>query len=263
MACGATSTSATWTTNWRRSIAVCTAAKATTSRAPVTSFGEQKLTLDLFGAEPGTIPSRQDFRGTGGSLYFLRHQDILTGSERIRIEVRDKVTGIVTGVVNLSPSVDYDIDYLQGTVVLSEPLAATVDDKLLVRTGASGGDESYLVVRYEYTPGFEEIGALAVGGQAHYWLNDYIQVGVTANDNSNSDDDQSSLQGADMTVRLTAGVVAETAERPQRGHAQPVVRLERRRLRVPGCRRARRRRHRCQRVSRRHQRRPAGHLRSA
>ncbi len=80
-----------------------------------TSFGEKKLALDLFGAEPGTIPSRQDFRGTGGSLYFLRHQDILTGSERVRIEVRDKVTGIVTGVVNLSPSVDYDIDYLQGT----------------------------------------------------------------------------------------------------------------------------------------------------
>ena len=100
----------------------------------VTSFGEEKLALDLFGAEPGTIPSRQDFRGTGGSLYFLRHQDILTGSENVRIEVRDKVTGIVTGVVNLSPSVDYDIDYLQGRVLLSEPLAGTANDKLLVRT---------------------------------------------------------------------------------------------------------------------------------
>ncbi len=109
----------------------------------VTSFGEEKLALDLFGAEPGTIPSRQDFRGTGGSLYFLRHQDILTGSESVRIEVRDKVTGIVTGVVNLNPSVDYDIDYLQGRVLLSEPLAGTADDKLLVRTGASGGDETY------------------------------------------------------------------------------------------------------------------------
>ena len=170
----------------------------------VTSFGEKRLQTDLFGAEPGTIPSRQDFRGTGGSLYYLRHQDILTGSERIRIEVRDKVTGIVTGVVDLSPSQDYDIDYLQGTVLLSEPLAATVDDKLLVRSGAAGGDEAYLVVRYEYTPGFEDIGAISVGGQMHYWLNDYVKVGVTANDNSNADDYQSSLQAEDVTLRLSA-----------------------------------------------------------
>ena len=70
--------------------------------------------------------------------------------------------------------------------------------------GASGGDEAYLVVRYEYTPGFDEIGALSVGGQAHYWLNDYIKVGVTANDNSNADDNQSSLQAEDVTLRMSA-----------------------------------------------------------
>jgi hypothetical protein len=59
------------------------------------------------------MPSYEEFRGTGGSLYFLRHQDILGGSERLRIELRDKVSGIVTGVVNLRPGMDYDIDYLQ------------------------------------------------------------------------------------------------------------------------------------------------------
>ncbi len=40
--------------------------------------------------QPGTMPSYEEFRGTGGSLYFLHHQDILTGSERVRIEIRDK-----------------------------------------------------------------------------------------------------------------------------------------------------------------------------
>ncbi|MFB3118716.1 MAG: flagellar motor protein MotB, partial [Myxococcota bacterium] len=53
-----------------------------------TEFGEQRLMLDGFVAEPGTVPSREEFRGTGGSLYFLRRQDILTGSERVRIETR-------------------------------------------------------------------------------------------------------------------------------------------------------------------------------
>jgi flagellar motor protein MotB len=168
-----------------------------------TSFGEQRLAADLFGAEPGTVPTRQEFRGTGGSFYYLRHQDILMGSERVRIEVRDKASGIVSGVVNLTPSVDYDVDYLQGTILLTEPLSATVNDDLLVRSGSTSGDEAHLVVRYEYTPGFDEIDALAVGGQIHYWLTDQIKVGVMANENNNQDSEfESSLQAADLTLRL-------------------------------------------------------------
>ncbi len=168
-----------------------------------TSFGEKKFAVDLFGAEPGTIPTRQEFRGTGGSFYYLHHQDILTGSDRVRIEVRDKASGIVTGVVHLQPSVDYDIDYLQGTILLTEPLGSTVDDDLLVRSGSLSGDEAYLVVNYEYTPGFEELGTVAVGGQMHYWVGDRVKLGLVANQNSDDDAD-SSLQAADVTYRLSA-----------------------------------------------------------
>ena len=114
-----------------------------------TSFGDQRYAVDVYGAEPGTIASREEFRGTGGSLYFLQRQDILQGSERVRVELRDKASGIVTGVLNLTPVLDYDIDYLQGRIVLTEPLASTADDNLLVRSNALSGDEAYLVVRYE------------------------------------------------------------------------------------------------------------------
>ena len=69
-----------------------------------TSFGERRFAIDGFTAEPGTIASREEFRGTGGSLYFLRRQDILAGSERVRIELRDRASGLVTGVVNLTPA---------------------------------------------------------------------------------------------------------------------------------------------------------------
>ena len=75
-----------------------------------TSFGERRLVLDAFAADPGTVATREEFRGTGGSLYFLRRQDILTGSERVRIEVRDKDSGLVTSVNYLQPVLDYDID---------------------------------------------------------------------------------------------------------------------------------------------------------
>src|SRR5258707_11119564 len=147
---------------------------------PTTSFGERRITVDGFAAQPGTMASYEEFRGTGGSLYFLRHQDILTGSERVRIEIRDKASGIVSGVVNLQPNADYDIDYLQGRLLLSQPLSSTANDNLLVRTSGLSGDEAYLVVRYEYTPGFDKLDEVAVGGQGDYWFNDHVRLGLKA-----------------------------------------------------------------------------------
>jgi flagellar motor protein MotB len=168
----------------------------------ITSFGEQRVSVNAFAAQPGTVAGRDEFRGTGGSLYFLRNQDILTGSERVRIELRDKDSGLVTGVVSLQPSIDYDVDYLQGRILLAEPLSSTGDDNLLVRSGGVSGEEAYLVVRYEYSPGFDEIKTLTRGGEGHLWLNDYIKVGLTA---STSDEgDGNGLSGADLTLRKSA-----------------------------------------------------------
>jgi flagellar motor protein MotB len=166
-----------------------------------TSFGENKFVIDSFAAEPGTVPSRDEFRGTGGSLYFLNRQDILMGSERVLIEIRDKTSGLVTGVANLTPSVDYDIDYIQGRVVLTEPLSSVADDNLLVRSSSLSGDETYLVVHYEYTPGFEELDTVEIGGQAGYWVGDYVRLGVTAS-SSDQDAADNNVSGADITLRM-------------------------------------------------------------
>jgi flagellar motor protein MotB len=183
-----------------------------------TRFGESKFVIDSYAAEPGTVPSRDEFRGTGGSLYYLNRQDVLMGSERVRIEIRDKVSGMVTGVANLTPSVDYDIDYIQGRVVLTEPLSSVADDNLLVRSSALSGDETYLVVRYEYTPGFEELDAVEVGGQAGYWVGDYLRLGVTAS-SSNNDDGDSNLTGADVTLRMNT----DTWFKMQAGQSEGLV----------------------------------------
>jgi flagellar motor protein MotB len=168
-----------------------------------TRFGERRLVLDGFAADPGTVSSREEFRGTGGSLYFLRRQDLLAGSERVRIEVRDRDSGLVSSVVHLSPGTDYDIDYIQGRILLSEPMGSTVDDELLVRRDGLGGNQAWLVVQYEYTPGFDEIDALATGGQGQYWINDFVKLGLTANHNQ-EDGSDSSLYGADLTVRKSS-----------------------------------------------------------
>jgi flagellar motor protein MotB len=168
-----------------------------------TSFGEPRLLLDGFAADPGTVVGRDEFRGTDGSLYYLRRQDILEGSERLRIEVRDKDSGIVLGVKNLTPVLDYDIDYLQGRILLSQPLSATADDGLLVHSGSISGHPVFLVVFYEFTPGFDDPDTLAAGGRVHYWLNDHVKVGVTAN-HDEEEDIENSLGGADLTLRKSS-----------------------------------------------------------
>jgi flagellar motor protein MotB len=168
-----------------------------------TDFGEQRFAVDAFAAEPGTVPGRDEFRGTGGSLYFLNRQDILVGSERVRIEFRDKASGIVTGVANMTPVMDYDIDYLQGRILLNEALASTVEDGLLVRENALSGNAAYLVVRYEFTPGFDEIDGLSTGGQASVWLGEYLRLGLTADQNGQGEGDNG-LNAGDVTLRYDA-----------------------------------------------------------
>jgi uncharacterized repeat protein (TIGR01451 family) len=165
-----------------------------------TSFGEERIALDGFAAEPGTVASREEFRGTGGSLYYLRHQDLLTGSERLRVELRDKDSGLVTSVRYLRPTLDYDIDYLQGRVMLTEPLAATSGDAMLVRDEGLSGDDVFLVAHYEYSPSFDELNALAAGGQGHVWLTDFLKLGLTASRNDGTGDN-STLYGGDLTLR--------------------------------------------------------------
>lgn len=171
--------------------------------AEVTSFGEKRFVLDGFAAQPGTVAGRDEYRGTGGSLYYLRHQDIMSGSERARIEIRDKASGMVVAVKNLTPVLDYSIDYLQGRVLLSSPLSAVASNNMLIVSNLGSGNEAYLVVRYEYSTGFEEVSNLSTGGRTHYWLGDHVKVGITSNKSAEAGS-ESSLNAGDITLRKSA-----------------------------------------------------------
>jgi outer membrane protein OmpA-like peptidoglycan-associated protein len=167
-----------------------------------TAFGEARLKVDAFAAEPGTLAAREEFRGTGGSLYYLRNQDITRGAERVTLEIRDRDSGFVLKRTQLVPSSDYEIDYLQGRVLLSAPLPSLSDDGSLVRAGGFTGMPTYLVVDYEYTPLTSSLDTLAVGGRVSWWANDHVGVGVTASRQDQIGGDQR-LAGADITLRKT------------------------------------------------------------
>nr|WP_298895113.1 hypothetical protein [uncultured Altererythrobacter sp.] len=186
-----------------------------------TEFGEREFQLTGFASDPGTVPAREEFRGTGGSLYFLQRQDVSVGSERIRVEVRDRETGIVIESRDLYPQQDYDFDPFQGRVTLLKPLASTVAGSGVVREGSSTGNVPVLVIRYEYTPTVGSLDGYTLGGRASGWLNDVIRFGITAQRDTVEEASQT-LFGADVLVRATAGTYfkAEIAQSEGPGFGQ-------------------------------------------
>lgn len=161
----------------------------------VTAHGVSRIEATVYGAQPGTLPQRDEFAGTSGSAYFLRRQDITTGSESVQVEIRDPLTGHVIDRRLLMHGVDYRIDYMQGMLILTHPLPSTTADTGAVRDGALGGAAVRLVVSYEYVPTVSDLDGYAYGGRATAWLNDRLRLGVTGMNESTGEADQIALSG--------------------------------------------------------------------
>lgn len=179
-------------------------ARAHLASDATTQFGERRAETEMFAAQPGTLGAHDIFRGTGGSLYYLQRQNITSGSERVTVELRDKDTGLVLQTKTLAPGTEYEINALQGRVLLRTPLASVADDAFIIQTGALSGNPQYLVVSYEFTPGLEQSSDKVAGGRASVWVNDHVQVGVTGYDQTQPGQNQR-LLGADVTLRYAPG----------------------------------------------------------
>lgn len=163
--------------------------------------GQRESLLDVFAATPGTIAAREEFRGTGGSHYYLQHRDLSLGSERVRIEIRDRNSGLVLKSSMLRAGEDYTLNNIQGHILLKGPLPSIADESELVRSFQLSGHLVFLVVRYEYTPSATDPRSLALGGRASHWFGDRMQLGVTASQQKQPGGDQE-LYGADTTVKI-------------------------------------------------------------
>jgi len=171
-----------------------------------TKFGDDRTRITAYVAEGGTLQGRDEFRGTGGSVYFLRRGDISIGSELLRIETRDSVSGLVIESRRLTYGVDYDLDFIQGRVILNRALGSTSDDGRLFRDGSQSGNETLLVADYEFTPvlGANEDAAI-FGVRGSRWFGDHLKLGATynrdADGGSNTD-----LFEVDLTLQYAAGI---------------------------------------------------------
>jgi hypothetical protein len=169
-----------------------------------TAAGEHKTEVNAFAADPGTIDSREEFASTGGSVYYLHNQDLAQGSERVFMEVRDRDSGIVLERQELIEARDYDMNYIQGRILLRNPLPIVADTTLFVHNSSLAGNPVWLVTTYEYTPGLTRPGALTYGGRAQRWIGDHVRVGVTGY-RQGEDQSRQTLYGTDLLLRYKPG----------------------------------------------------------
>ncbi len=168
----------------------------------VTSHGEPVAEAEVFAAEPGSLPQRDEFRGTGGSAYFLQRQDVNQGSEQIYVELRNRITGEVVERTLLRPDEDYEIDYIQGVVLLRRPLQSRVGTTGAVRQEVIGDLEQVLIVTYEFTPTLTDLDGFTYGGRGQVWITEGIRLGTTGFIEDTGLADQT-LYGADILIRIS------------------------------------------------------------
>lgn len=167
-----------------------------------TSFGERRTEITTYAAQPGTLPHRDVFRGTGGSAFFLKYQDIVAGSETVQVEVRDGTTGALVERKRLQYGTDYDIDPIQGIIILAKPLSSITGGGDPVRDGALDGHEVYLIVQYEFTPAAGDVDGYVYGGRLQRWFGDHVRIGATGMSEKTGAADQIAY-GADVQLRMS------------------------------------------------------------
>ncbi|HEX8512448.1 MAG TPA: hypothetical protein VF688_05010 [Allosphingosinicella sp.] len=166
-------------------------------------YRSDRLSATAFAADSPNRHRHDEIQGNGLSgPYALGARNILPNSERVWIEVRDRLRSdrIVERRL-LSRHVDYDIDYAVGTLRFREPILSR----------SSALDPQFIIADYEV----DGVASRTVnaGGRASWRSADRkIQVAATAVSDSNGEA-RTNLAGADLRYRpnLSTEIRAEVA----------------------------------------------------
>jgi len=179
--------------------------------ADTTGYGAPYSEVELFAAEVRQQQVRDELAATGGSLYYLSHDDVIEGSEQVALLVRDRLTGLQLARIPQEQGVDYTIKYAEGRLLFSRPVSSVQDNQRLIDNQLLSGNQVVISVDYEAeVDAFENSGG---GGHLRQQLGEHLALGATA-----VQDDTASgryrLWGLESEVRLgTANrLIAEYAE---------------------------------------------------
>ena len=170
-----------------------------------TVHGDPRHSVTAFVSESESAAAHVSFRATGGSVYYLRHTDVVQGSEKVWMEVRQRDTRQTIERREFVAGLDYEIDPIQGRILLSQPLqpVSNAHNSAIIRRGIDG-DHVHLLVDYEYLPASFSGDNVIAGGRGKVWLTDNIGIGATSvTDDSTGEDYR--LNGVEVSLKSSPG----------------------------------------------------------
>ncbi|MCA9557951.1 MAG: hypothetical protein KC583_05230, partial [Myxococcales bacterium] len=123
-----------------------------------------------------------ELRGTGGSLYYLPHRELVEGSERLYLVERDRITGVERSRRSLARDLDYTVRYADGRVLMKSPVSSVTLDVFgegpTLQPGGEvlDGHPVYLAVEYDHRDPRSD-GDAAYGVHVRETWNDAVTLG--------------------------------------------------------------------------------------
>lgn len=181
-------------------------------------YGSRRLSAKAFVADSPLSHRREEIQGNGLSgPYALKSHFILANSEQITLQTRDRFRSeVIVEERILSRHVDYDIDYIRGTLIFRSP----------VLSRSSALDPQFIIAEYDVDGAARTV---VNAGARVTWRdgNQRLQMGATVihdNDGTTS----TNLIGGDVKIRVTPttelrGEAAVSRSEFQSGGHSPTV----------------------------------------
>jgi uncharacterized repeat protein (TIGR01451 family) len=169
---------------------------------------EDNIGFSAFATQTSLTSIKDDIRGNGTSgLYKLSRKNIVTNSETIRIETVDRFKSeVIVSSIQLTRHLDYDIDYVLGTIWFKQPILS------------KDADLNPIIIRVEYESDDKTDQFTVAGGRVYVKPTSNIEVGGTFVSEGHLGG-SNTLSGVDAKVELTDNIElrAETATSTNNG----------------------------------------------
>ncbi|MBI4309005.1 MAG: hypothetical protein HY591_01595, partial [Candidatus Omnitrophica bacterium] len=142
----------------------------------------------------------------------LKHKDIVQGSDKIKIQVRDQITGLVIAEQVMKNGADYELDESEGRILFWQPVAMIAKAESIVSEAMLDGNPVHVVADYQYLVK-DKIQESSEGARVAQGVGNNVVVGGTYVTETQPDKNYS-LKGADVSAHLgpDAMVKAEYAQ---------------------------------------------------
>ncbi len=164
-------------------------------------------------SEQGYVKDELQGDGTSG-LYRLSRRPLILNTDKIRIEVRDRIrTEVIVQTRELTRHIDYSIDYLNGTLFFKQPVASR----------DANFNPVFIIAEYEVLNGGEA--QMTAGGRASVkFANERVEIGGTfLREGATAGDSQ--ITGTDLrwqigaATELRAELARSDSDDPSRGES--------------------------------------------